>query len=190
MVQMIRGYWVSQVVGTVARLGIPDRLASGAMHFEELAEGIACKPESTYRLLRASASLSLVSWMAGDCFSLTPMEALLRSNVPRSTRDCAIALTAPAHWLPSGRLTEAVQVGERQRQRRSGENCFNTTPRTLTKGAFSQGQWPTCRRGSPDEAANLLDTSTARNVVDVGGASGTIIAALLAKKPVPARHDP
>jgi hypothetical protein len=28
LLEMIRGYWVSQIVGTLAKLGIPDRLGS------------------------------------------------------------------------------------------------------------------------------------------------------------------
>ena len=31
MAGMIRAYWISQIVGTVAQLGIPDRLAGGAL---------------------------------------------------------------------------------------------------------------------------------------------------------------
>ena len=38
LLEMIRGYWVSQIVGTLAKLGIPDRLGSSPVLFRELAE--------------------------------------------------------------------------------------------------------------------------------------------------------
>jgi hypothetical protein len=95
MLQMITGYRVSQIVGTLAELEIPDRLANGPLSFDELAKAIGCDPESTYRLLRASASVDVVSAMDDGRFGLTPLGAILRSNVPGSMRECAIALTAP-----------------------------------------------------------------------------------------------
>ena len=54
MAQMIRGYWISQIVGTLAQLGIPDQLACGALGAVELARAIDCDAEATYRLLRAA----------------------------------------------------------------------------------------------------------------------------------------
>src|SRR5882724_10660574 len=39
---MIRGYWISQIVGTLAQLGIPDYLAHGPMEVGEIARLIAC----------------------------------------------------------------------------------------------------------------------------------------------------
>jgi hypothetical protein len=37
MLGLIRGYWVSQIVGTLAELKIPDHLANGALRHDELA---------------------------------------------------------------------------------------------------------------------------------------------------------
>src|SRR5258708_33067032 len=81
MSQMIKGYWVSQIVGTLAALGIPDRLAKIPLAFDELAEEIGCEPRATYRLLRASASVGVVSAMTGGYFGLTSLGQKLRSNV-------------------------------------------------------------------------------------------------------------
>src|SRR5947209_439319 len=103
MSQMIKGYWVSQIVGTLAALGIPDRLAERTLAYDGLAREIECNPRATYRLLRASAAVGIVSATTDGRFGLTPLGQKLRSNVPGSMRDTAIALTAPAHWLPWGR---------------------------------------------------------------------------------------
>src|SRR5437016_5153750 len=121
---MIRGYWVSQIVGTLAVLGIPDRLAKNTLAFDELAEEIECEPRATYRLLRASASVGVVSALTAGHFGLTPLGQKLRSNVPGSMRDTAIALTAPAHWLPWGRLVDAIRRGERQTPSTLGRELF------------------------------------------------------------------
>jgi SAM-dependent methyltransferase len=183
LLEMIRGYWVSQILGTLAKLGIPDRLGSSPVLFRELAERIDCEPESTYRLLRAAASVGLVSCTRADCFALTPMGSLLRSNVPGSLRDWAIALTAPPLWLPWGRLAEAVRLGERQTPATLGRELFQYYAENPEEGETFTRAMSNISALIADAAANLIDTSTAEHVVDVGGAFGTIVLALLAKNP-------
>ena len=39
MLQLVTGYWVSQAVGVVARLGVPDLLAAGRPHQRRLGSG-------------------------------------------------------------------------------------------------------------------------------------------------------
>jgi hypothetical protein len=116
MFEMIRGYRVSQIVGTLAELQIPDRLADGALAYDELAKEIGCEPQATYRLLRASASVGVIAAMNDGRFCLTPLGEKLRSNVPGSMRDIAVAVTAPGHWLPWGHLADAIRSGQRQAQ--------------------------------------------------------------------------
>src|ERR1700724_1477606 len=111
MAQMIKGYWISQIVGTLAQLGIPDCLAGGPMAADELAHLIACHAGTTYRLMRAAKVVGLVVSTPDGRFSLTSLGETLRSQVPGSMRDTAIALTAPGHWLPWGRLSDAVRHG-------------------------------------------------------------------------------
>ena len=111
MFGMIRGYWVSQIVGTLAELKIPDHLANGALRHDELANKIGCERQATYRLLRASASVGLISAMSDGRFGLTQLGGKLRSKVPGSMHDIAVAITAPGHWLSWGRLAEAVRSG-------------------------------------------------------------------------------
>src|SRR5579863_710548 len=89
MYRMITGYWISQIVGTAARLGIADHLAKGPLRYEKLAAEIACDAESTHRLLRACASLELVSIMPDGEFGLAPLGETLKSDAARSMRDFA-----------------------------------------------------------------------------------------------------
>ncbi len=183
MFQMIRGYWVSQIVGTLAQLEIPDRLASGPLSFDELAKKIECDPEATYRLLRASASIDVVSTVADGRFGLTLLGEMLRSKVPGSMRESAIALTAPGHWLPWGRLVEAVRQGVRQTPAALGRELFEFYGENPDEGSAFTGAMSNASAAVAEEVARALDTSTADHVVDVGGASGTIIAALLERNP-------
>ena len=177
--QMIKGYWVSQIVGTLAQLEIADHLAHGPLNYDVLAEGIGCDPNATYRLLRASVDVGLVAVLSDGQFYLTPLGELLRSNVPDSMRNPAIALTAPGHWLPWGRLAEAVRHGERQTVAALGHELFDYYVANPSEGSAFTGTMANHSDAIAREIAQALDTSAVTHVVDVGGASGTIIGALL-----------
>src|SRR6202051_219295 len=173
--QMSKGYWVSQIVGTLAQLEIADHLAHGPLNYDVLADGIRCDPNATHRLLRASADVGLVAVLPDGRFYLTPLGELLRSNVPGSMRSPAIALTAPGHWLPWGRLAEAVRHGERQTVAALGHELFDYYAANPSEGSAFTGTMA----NHSDAIAQEIDTSAVTHVVDIGGASGTIIGALL-----------
>jgi SAM-dependent methyltransferase len=179
LLQMIKGYWVSQIVGTLAQLEIADQLAQGPLDCDVLANGIGCEPKATYRLLRASANVGLVSALPDGRFGLTPLGELLRSNLPGSMRDSAIAFTAPGHWLPWGRLAEAVRHGERQTVAALGQELFDYYATNPCEGSAFTGTMANHSDPIAEELAQTLDTSAVTHVVDIGGASGTIIGALL-----------
>ena len=128
-------------------------------------------------------NIGIISRIPGDRFSLTPLGEKLRSNTPDSLRDLAVALTAPAHWLPWGRLVEAVRSGMRQTQTTLGKELFQYYSENAEEGnAFTRAMSNSSALVA-ENIADLLDTSMANDVVDVGGASGAIIAALLRKNP-------
>jgi SAM-dependent methyltransferase len=181
--KMIRGFWVSQIVGTLARLEIPDRLARGPLEPGALAKAIECEPHATVRLLRAAVSLELVAMLPDGRFGLAPAGELLRSDVPDSVRDFAMAMTAPGHWLPWGRLTEAVREGERQAVAALGHEFFDYYAVNPSEGGAFTGAMANHSAGVAGALAQALDTSAVNHVVDIGGASGTIIAALLEANP-------
>ena len=124
MSDMIKAFRISQIVGTIAQLGIPDRLASGARTAGELASLIDCHAGATHRLMRAASDLGLVESGPDALFTLTALGQSLRSDVPGSVRDSAIALTSPGHWLPWGRLSGAVRTGRRQTVETLGAELF------------------------------------------------------------------
>src|SRR5260370_5308079 len=183
MFGMIRGYWVSQIVGTLAELKIPDRLANGALRYDELAKEIGSDAQASYRLLRASASVGVISAKSDGRFGLTVLGEKLRSNLPGSMRDIAVAVTAPGHWLSWGRLAEAVRSGKRQTPATLGRELFQYYADNPREGNAFTAAMSNFSTMIAEDVARVLDTSTAEHVVDIGGASGAIIAALLESNP-------
>jgi hypothetical protein len=97
MMGLITGYWISQAVGAVARLGVADRLANGPRTCEELAREVGADPQTLYRVLRLLASIGVFVQAAPRSFALTELGETLRSDTPGSVRNFAITETAPSY---------------------------------------------------------------------------------------------
>ena len=93
LLQMIKGYWVSQIVGTLAQLEIADHLAHCPLNCEVLAGGIGCNPDATFRLLRAAADVGLVA--------VLPDTVLLITATAVPTLSYRRVVTAPPDAYPA-----------------------------------------------------------------------------------------
>jgi len=87
LMQLALGYRASRAVYVATELGIPDLLASRSMSSAELAAATKTHRLSVHRLMRALSALGVFEEREPDRFSLAPMGALLRRDVPRSLRD-------------------------------------------------------------------------------------------------------
>src|SRR5215510_7077323 len=112
LMQMLRGSWVTQCLVAAARLGIPDQLAAGPKTAEEVARAIGARAASLFRLMRTLASLEVLTEVSPGKFGLSSMGECLRTGVPGSLRDIAIAVTDHVHWAAWERFTDAVRAGK------------------------------------------------------------------------------
>jgi hypothetical protein len=182
MMQFVTASWVSQCVGAAARLNLADHLASGPKTADELAQLSGANPDAVFRLMRALASLDVFA-MNETRFSLTPLGETLRSGVPGSMRNIAIAETDTAHWLTWGHFTDAIKTGKK-----------------MVKAALQMEAWDYYGK-HPEDAEQFsramtdisglaiepvlssYDFSWVNKVVDVGGAHGALLGAVLHKVP-------
>jgi hypothetical protein len=61
-INLLIGIIPAQVLHALAALGIPDHLADGALTVEDVAKRAGTHPRSTYRLMRAAASVDVLSY--------------------------------------------------------------------------------------------------------------------------------
>ena len=57
--QMVIGKWISQAIGTVVEISVPDQLAKGPRRCSDIAREAEISEDGLYRLLRALASVGL-----------------------------------------------------------------------------------------------------------------------------------
>ncbi len=183
MLQMITGYWISQAVGTAARLGISDQLADGPKKSSEVAEAIGADPVNLFRLMRMLASIGVFTMDQQERFGLTPLGDTLRSGVPGSVRDFAVAETTPGHWLPWGKMYEAIKTGKPMCKPTLGVELFDWYSKNPEEGEYFNGAMGNLSAAVSAEVTRVYDFSTVQKVVDVGGSHGILLAAILKANP-------
>lgn len=183
MLQIITGYWVSQAVGTAARLGVPDQLADGPRKSSEVAKAVGADPQALFRLMRMLASIGVFTVDKQGRFGLTPLGDTLRSSVPGSVRNFAVAETAPGHWQPWGKLDEAIRTGKPMCKPALGMELWDWYSTNPEEGEYFNGAMGDLSAAVSDEVVRIYDFTKFQKVVDVGGAHGILLAAILRANP-------
>lgn len=183
MMQMIIGYWVSQVVHAAATFSFADHLAKGAASAEDIAKAEGTDPSATFRLLRTCASLGMVTYDGKSRFGATSLLDTLRKDNAKNLRGMALSWPAPGHWLPWGRFTEAVKTGQNQTVRTLGAGLFEyLAANPAEAAAFTEGM-TSLTSTVAEETARVIDTRAVNIVADIGGAGGAMLDALLRVHP-------
>jgi SAM-dependent methyltransferase len=183
MYQLVVGGWASQTVGALARFGIADLLQDGARSPEEVASATGAHGDAMYRLLRAGVSLGVLARAPDGRFALTSLGRTLTAGAAGSMLNLAKALTSPGHWLPWAWLDDAIRSGQPQATRALGCQYFDHLSRHPAEGADFMRAMDDLAKLVAGEVVRLLDVAGAKEVADVGGASGTLVGALLDHHP-------
>jgi hypothetical protein len=182
MLKMITGYWVSQIIGTLAELRVMDALDTPSTP-ETIAPQLGAEPRALARLLRAASTVGVVTRDEQGRYKPTPLGDTLRTGRPGSMVGMAIAQTSPGHWLPWGRLVDAVRTGSRQTPAALGGEIFEHYSKNPKEAAAFTSAMGDLAGLAAGEVARVLDCKSATRVVDVGGANGTLVSAVLRANP-------
>jgi hypothetical protein len=181
--QLTTGGWVSQAISVAARLGVADAIASGAATTAEIAARVGADGPTLYRLLRALSDHGVFAEGPGGRFALTPVGESLRSDGPQSMRRWAVWTGARFYRDAWSGLEEAVRTGEPSFARVHGMDLFGYLDAHPDDAAVFDG-------AMQDIAGNFLagilavyDFSDCSTVVDVGGGTGALLAAVLRSAP-------
>jgi hypothetical protein len=184
MAGMVTGFWVTQIVRAAAMYNLADHLAGGTDTAEGIAAAEHIDPEATRRLMRACASLGLMVSADGTHFAGTSLLGTLLADAPNSLRYFALSQSAPGHWLPWGRFPESVRTGEHQVSAAHGEpDIFAYFARHQDEASMFTESMSNLSLGVARDAAAVIDTSGVGFALDVGGASGDLIRAMMRANP-------
>jgi O-methyltransferase/methyltransferase family protein len=183
MFRLIFGFNVSQIIRAAALYSLPEHLAQGPATAESIAVAESLNVEATFRFMRACASLKLLTYDGHSKFAATSLLNTLRKDNPVSMRGLALIQASASHWLPWGHFSEAIRTGEPQAVATLGRSAWeHLGDSPVEVAAFADAMKSSSIIFNRD-AASLVDTQAVEVAVDVGGASGTFIHALMAVNP-------
>jgi hypothetical protein len=181
--RLIVGFQVSEAIHVAATLGVADLLAEGPRTSDELAAATSAHAGSLYRLLRALASVGVFHEDEGRRFSMTPMGALLRSDVPGSLRGWAVYVGRPYFREAWRHLEHSIRTGDNAFQHVHGTDVWAYRAEHPDESAIFDLAMESLTGASNPALLDAYDFGRFGTVVDVGGGNGALLAALLGEFP-------
>ncbi len=182
LARLADGYLVTQLLDVAIALDVPEALVAGPRSAAELAGRLGARPAPLHRVLRGLAAEEVLDELPDGRFALTPVGQLLRAGVPGSLRGSVTARARLYHAAAAG-LVDAVRQGGTPFEIVHGRPFFDhlgADPERLAAFQASMADRSAHEAGAVVEA---YDVSGLRSVVDVGGGTGTLLRAVLARAP-------
>ena len=183
ILQLMSGNYVAGAVSCLAQLGIPDLIEAAPKSAEELANQIGADPVALYRLMRATASVGVLSEEPDGKFSQTPLSKVLCSNATPSLR--AFAIMGGRKWHGDGwsHLEYCVRTGKQALEQVYGAHIFEFLKQHPEEGKiFNDAMTEVSMIDSP-AVAEAYNFEGIRSIVDVGGGHGLLLATILKRNP-------
>ncbi|MEK1887528.1 MAG: methyltransferase [Phyllobacterium sp.] len=181
LIQLGTAYWTSRVVYAAAKLGLADQIGGGAKSAEELAGSVGAHAPSLHRLMRALASLGILTERPERRFALTDLGRALTTAAPGSAR--ATLLTVGSHWFDGSfdHIVHSIQTGETGFQKAQAMPVFEYLAQHPEDATLFSETMVGIHGEEPPAVAAAYDFSAFETVVDVGGATGNMLAAILTR---------
>jgi O-methyltransferase domain/Dimerisation domain len=183
MFQLLNGVFVAGTISCLAGLGIPDLVERGPKSAEELATELGADPRALYRLLRATASVGVLSEGPDGKFSETPLSAVLRSNANPSLRAFAMMHGREWHGLGWSQLEYCVRTGKPALDKIYGMPIFQFFEQRPEEAELFQQSMTDLSTIDGPAVAEAYSFEGIHSIVDVGGGHGLLLATILEKNP-------
>jgi hypothetical protein len=182
VLELSTGYIVTKALAVAAQLGVCDLIAGGPRSSEALAAETGAHPRALYRVLRCLAAADVLTETEPGTFGLTDAGELLRTDVPGSMRAWAI-MNSEGVFGAFTDVLHSVRTEEPAFQRVFGAPLFDFLAAHPEQGEVFAAAMGDYNRAATLAAAQTYDFCRFRRIVDVGGGSGTLLAAVLQSCP-------
>jgi hypothetical protein len=176
---MATGYWVSKIVYAAAKLELADRLADGPKNAEELAGPTGTHAQSLHRLMRTLAGLGVLTQSNGGQFGLTPLGESLKKGAPGSAHETVLTMAGPTFVAAFEQIMHSVKTGETGFEKAFGMPIFDYFAQHQDEASLFSQSMVGVHGGEPPAIAAAYDFSQFGTIVDVGGATGNMLSAIL-----------
>ena len=181
--QITAGMRTSQALHVAAKLKIADHLARKPMRAAELATITGTDASALYRLMRALCALDVFSESSTGEFGLTPAGQMLRTDVQGSFWAPVMFLVGDVRWRCWADLFGSVRAGGGGAERTLGMELFDFYEAHPQESEIHDQAMRAQSAALADALLKVIDVPGGSIVVDVGGGTGELLAAVVAANP-------
>ena len=185
MIQMGTAYWLSRLVYTAAKLDLAGHLADGARTAADLAGIVGTNPRAMHRFMRTLASFGILTMRDDDTFALTELGATLKRDAPGSARSTVLTMAGPAVSNAFNEFEYSLQTGKPAVEKVFQMGFFDYLAQHPDEAAMFSESMVGIHGAEPPAVAAAYDFSSVGTIVDVGGATGNMLAHILTRHPQP-----
>jgi hypothetical protein len=133
--------------------------------------------------MRTLASLGILTEQTERRYALTALGAALQTNAPGAARSTVLALGSP--WAQSAwdHLVYSIQTGKTGFEKAQGMPLFDYFARHPDDASLFNETMVGFHGQEPPAIAAAYDFSTFNTIVDIGGGTGNLLAAILTRHP-------
>ncbi|MBB5916009.1 hypothetical protein BJY24_004921 [Nocardia transvalensis] len=183
VLDLANGWLPTQALYVAASLGIADLLEHGALPAEEIARRAGSDRDGTYRLLRALAGYGVFTELPDGRFALNALADPLRTASRQTVRPLVLAPGDPILWATHGQLLGAVRTGRSGHELAHGTNGFRHLAAEPELAAKFHDTMRVTTAMSVRPLLAAYEFGRFGRIVDVGGGSGELVAAVLGANP-------
>ena len=182
VLQIGRGYQLSQALYVAAKLGVADVLGSDALDADAIARAVDVRAPVLRRVLRALVAAGVFTELEDGRFANNGAAAALRADAPGRIRDVVINF-GEEMYRSFGELLHTVRTGETAFDVVYGAPLFEYYAANPEVEASAAARMLARTLPAASEFAGSGVLRDARTLVDVGGGTGTLLAKVLAHRP-------
>ena len=179
LIQMGQAGLVSRIIYAAAKLGLADQLAPEPKSAVELASRMQVHAPSLHRLMRTLASLGVLTEKPEQRFALTDLGQALTTGAPGSAKSTLLFMGSPWAQMGWDHLVYSVQTGETGFEKAHDVSFFDYLAQHPEDASLFSETMVGFHNQEPPAVAAAYDFSTFNTIVDVGGATGNMLSAVL-----------
>ena len=179
LIEMGAAIWKARAIYAAAALGLADLLAPGPRSAKELAESTRTHEPSLYRLLRALAGCGVFREVEPHRFGLTELGSALKTGAPGAARATLLTIAGDWQWQAWQHFVHTLRTGEPGLRKAFDTELFPFLAANPQIGATFDEAMVGMYGGLGPTLLDAYDFSGIRKVIDIGGGTGRLIAALL-----------
>jgi hypothetical protein len=181
LIQMGIAYLRSRMVFAAAELGLADQLTGEPKSAAELAGPLRAHAPSLHRLMRTLASLGILSERPEHRYALTSLGEALKTGASGSAR--ATVLAVGSRWFQGScdHFVHSIRTGQTGFEKAQGIPFFDYLAQHPEDASLFSEAMVGIHGEEPPAVSAAYDFSSFNTIVDVGGATGNMLAAILAR---------